>query len=375
MGVFNLEKLALLVSSRMGPLLVEHQRCSKVRSPLSKCSHCIDVCPVDALSFGHDGIEINEDCLECGLCAASCPTGALGIQEPTEIALLEKILHLGERGGTGVIGCRPQHELNPKGILTPCLGSLSWELLLTLDTLSFPVYIVQSMEKCADCPVIGGGEQFLKQLKTARQLLDTLKMSKGSIKVLPEAPIIKAPKKTADADPGRRAFFRSVFTGAKQMPVNMLQAVLAEPKEEERGIKEAKGIDTGRLYLLKKTLGAEPSQIDEFEMLQQVELVSTCYFCRACSILCPLGAIKQTKENQLVLDTGKCTGCNLCTEVCLHHSLALKPVNLTQVCQGETKIIAQGVAANCQKCGQKMISSETKEICFVCERKAQWQAV
>lgn len=375
MGVFNLEKLALLVSSRMGPLLVEHQRCSRVRSPLSKCSHCIDVCPVDALSFSHDGIEINKDCLECGLCAGVCPTGALGIQEPTELALLEKIITIGEREGTGVIGCRPQHELNPKGILIPCLGSLSWELLLTLDTASFPVYIVQSMEKCADCLVTGGGDRFSKQLKIGRQFLELLEMPKGAIRVVSEAPQIKAPKRTDSADPGRRAFFRSVFTGAKQVPRAMLQAVLEEPKEEERGIKAAKGTDTGRLHLLKRTFGTKPKQIGEFEGLKQVELVSTCYFCRACSILCPLGAIKQTKENQLILDTGKCTGCNLCTEVCLHKSLALGPSNLSQVCQGEEKVLAQGVETNCKKCGQKMISSEPKEICFICERKAAWQAV
>ncbi len=375
MGVFNLEKLALLVSSRMGPLLVDHQRCSRVRSPLSKCSYCIDICPVNALSFSHDGIEINADCLECGLCAGVCPTGALGIQEPTELALLDKVAIIGEREGTPVIGCRPQQDLNPKGILIPCLGSLSWELLLTLDSGSFPVYIVQSKEKCSECPVKGGGEQFLEQLKTSRELLTLLDMPKGAIQVLAKAPQLKALKKADIQDPSRRAFFRSVFTGAKQVPRTMLNAVLEEPKAEERGIKAAKGTDTTRLYLLKRSLSGKSAQIKDFETLKQIELASTCYFCKACSILCPLGAIKQTAENQLVLDTGKCTGCNLCVDVCMHKSLTLGPGNLSQVCREEKVVLAQGVQAKCQECGQKMISSEPKEICFICERKAQWRAV
>lgn len=374
MSVFNLEKLALLVSSRMGPLLVDHQRCSRVRSPLSKCSSCMDICPVDALSFSHDGIEINGDCLECGLCAGVCPTGALGIQEPTELALLDKVVTIGEREGTAVIGCRPQHELNPKGISIPCLGSLSWELLLTLDSASFPVYMVQSMKKCSECPVKDGGAQFLEQLRKSRDLLALLEMQRDAIKVMERAPELKAPKKADLPDPSRRAFFRSVFTGAKQVPRTMLNAVLEGPKEEERGIKAAKGTDTARLYLLKKALGGKPIQAEEFKALRQVKLASTCYFCKACSILCPLGAIKQTSGNRLVLDAGKCTGCKLCIDVCMHKSLVLGPSNLAQVCQEEKIVLARGVEATCQECGQKMISSEPKETCFICERKAQWRA-
>ncbi|HHX50244.1 MAG TPA: 4Fe-4S binding protein, partial [Clostridia bacterium] len=117
--MFDLEKIALLVVSRMGPLLVDHRRCTKVRSPLSKCSLCQDICPVQALSFNQEGISFADSCLECGLCAGVCPTGALKIQEPTEMNLLEKIEKMGEDGASIAISCRQNRELDQRVLTVP----------------------------------------------------------------------------------------------------------------------------------------------------------------------------------------------------------------------------------------------------------------
>jgi len=387
MGVFNLEKLALLISSRMGTLLIDHQRCSRVRSPLSNCSYCTNTCPVDALSFSNEGIDINRNCIDCGLCAGVCPTGALITQEPTELALLDKLISIDKKQGTAIISCRPQKALAPKGVLISCMGCLSWELLLALDAVSFPVYVVQSAEKCVSCPVTSGGEQFIKQLKTSRAISARLGIPQGAIQILSKAPEIKAVSKENTADPSRRAFFSSIFSGAKQVPKSIINDVLGEPVEEEQiiKIKIADGTDTSRLRLLKQALkgnlkekvkenevAACENNFEKFEELRQAELASTCYFCNACSILCPLGALKQTEDNQLILDTGKCTGCKLCVEVCVHKSLTLMPSNLNQILQAEKKILAQGIEDKCQKCEQPTISSEPKELCFICERNALW---
>jgi Pyruvate/2-oxoacid:ferredoxin oxidoreductase delta subunit len=178
----------------------------------------------------------------------------------------------------------------------------------------------------------------------------------------------------------------SIFSGAKQVPKSLINEVIAdEPAELEQGIKIVEGTDTSRLRLLKQALKASlkgslkkkpvAAYENSSEELKQVDLASTCYFCTACSILCPLGAIKQTEDNKLILDTGKCTGCNLCVEVCVHKSLTLVPSNLNQVIRSDKKVIAQGIEDKCQKCGQQMISSEARELCFICDRNAQRQTI
>lgn len=375
MGVFDLERLAQFVTSRMGPLLVEHQRCSRTRSPLSKCSHCIDICPENALSFGAEGIEIADNCLQCGLCAGVCPTGALGIQEPTQLALLEKIRSLNTQGVTIAIGCRRQPELNPKGLSVPCLGSLSREFLLVLEQSSHPVYFVLSEEKCAECQVTGGGDHCLKQLAEVGRVIDSLGLKGGAISLVPEAPPIKIPKKKEDTDPSRRAFFRSIFSGAKQMPKAMVLSMLDdETTEEESSIKAVSGVEADRQRLLRRGFEQVKESMEELDLLQRPVLQSTCHFCRACTILCPLGALKCSDDYRLTLDTGKCTGCGLCIEICLHQSLALGPGKIAQLYQAEPELLAQGVKGRCQSCGQEMVTSEENEFCFICAKRAAMMA-
>lgn len=373
--MFDLEKLALLVTSRMGPLLVEHQRCSRVRSPLSKCSRCLDICPIDALSFDHEGISIDDTCLECGLCAGVCPTDALGIQEPTELALLDRLLTIGEQGGTAGLGCRQESELNPRGASIPCIGSLSQEFLLTLDQAPFPIYFILASEKCEQCKVVGGGEHALKQLAEARETLKNLGLKGNAIKIVPEAPLYKVVRKKRSTDPGRRAFFQSVFTGAKQVPQNMLQSVLQQSKKDDASIKAMASIEVSRLRLLKQALASQGDSTRELELLAQPKLQGTCHFCRACVILCPVGALKCTDDYQLLHEAGRCTGCGLCTEICLHKSLTMDSALIKDFCQEETILIAQGTRGQCDTCGQEMIASDAKKQCFICERKAEWQAI
>ena len=41
------------------------------------CGACEATCPVGAISEGDGKYVISEDCVECGACAAGCPMGAI----------------------------------------------------------------------------------------------------------------------------------------------------------------------------------------------------------------------------------------------------------------------------------------------------------
>lgn len=370
MSVFDLEKLAEFVISRMGPLLVDHKHCARARSPLSKCSRCKDICPRDCITFGEEGVEIADACLECGLCASVCPTNALQIQEPTELALLDKIDTMGQQGSTIAIGCRRQPELNPKGLAVPCLGSLSLEFLLVLEQSPYPIYLVLNEEECARCPVTGGGAHCQNQLAQVQQLMQILELKRGAIRLAAEAPPMKVVKRKQNSDPSRRAFFRSVFAGAKQMPAAVIQSFLEQPANDANTIQAVAGTEVSRQKLLKKGLRERKDDLRELDLIKRPILQSTCHFCRACTILCPLGAIKCSDDYQLTLDTGQCTGCGLCTEICLHHSLNLVPGKIAHIYLDQPVLLAQGTKGRCDLCGQEMISSEEQKRCFVCEKRA-----
>jgi NAD-dependent dihydropyrimidine dehydrogenase PreA subunit len=61
-----------------------------VRSGLTACGDCVDICPQDALSIPDGGICIDHStCDGCGACAFVCPTGAIrGLRTSTQDLLV-----------------------------------------------------------------------------------------------------------------------------------------------------------------------------------------------------------------------------------------------------------------------------------------------
>ncbi|NLC11701.1 MAG: 4Fe-4S binding protein [Firmicutes bacterium] len=371
--MLDLEKIALLVASRMGPLLADHRRCTRIRSPLSKCSLCQELCPVQALSFHQgEGISFADSCLECGLCAAVCPTGALKIQEPTEMNLLQKIEALGENGAAVALGCRRNRELD-QGVLTvPCLGSLSREFLLLLDGLPFPVYLIHNEETCSGCPVTKGGELCRERLKELRSFQEGLGLASFSIKNVGQVPGKVFSRKRAASGLGRRAFFRSLWGGARKVPLMALESFLNGETEKEKGITELPGLKADRLAFLQRALLPVHSPAP-IPFLAQPFLRQACHFCRACVVLCPVGALKCEVDGdhyRLLLHQNLCTGCGLCAQVCYHESLELAPAAVAHVKREEPLVLAQGEKKSCSICGQEMIISGPAEECFLCRKKA-----
>ena len=45
------------------------------------CGTCVQLCPVNAISFDSDGLAIidPDKCIKCGTCEASCPVDAIKI--------------------------------------------------------------------------------------------------------------------------------------------------------------------------------------------------------------------------------------------------------------------------------------------------------
>ncbi|HHX50177.1 MAG TPA: 4Fe-4S dicluster domain-containing protein [Clostridia bacterium] len=240
-----------------------------------------------------------------------------------------------------------------------------------LDGLSFPVHLIHSEKNCSTCPVTGGGDVYIDRLKEVRSFGDRLGLDCLSIKNVGKVPSLISTRKVSHSGLGRRAFFRSMWGGARKVPLMALESLLNTGPEQEQGITELPGLTVDRLEFLKRALAPVNSDV-QLTFLQQPFLQQTCHYCRACVVLCPVGALKCEvgDDYRLLLHQDLCTGCGLCTQVCYHQSLGLAPATVAGMKKEEPLVLALGRKKSCSTCGQEMIVSGPVEECFICQKKA-----
>ncbi len=136
----------------------------------SSCTRCSDICPGNALRIasstkvaGDGSVTISKGfCVDCGLCAAVCRTGAINILEPNLRAIRRRLAKAnltldldehGERVGHVYLTCVETGlaKSDPSVVEVACLGQLTWEMWTNL-MLEFPnlaVYLPSDLcERC-----------------------------------------------------------------------------------------------------------------------------------------------------------------------------------------------------------------------------------
>lgn len=365
--MINFGKIIERVVTRMETILIEPKRCCRVRSPRSKCTFCVDACPVDALTFDKEGITLVNNCLECGLCAGACPTEALSLQEPNELHMAADIDRSGKDGEAVVVACRESSNIGQRIqpgqrlFIIPCIGSLSAEFLFFLNTCTFTVHVIYSQEACQKCSIFTGEKNFLIKLERVKVIQQSLQLNDEHINLTAVLPDSKsANKEGSKVSLDRRAFISSIFTGIKKVPQATLESMTV-PSEKNRKLVRMEDFTTDRILLLHKRLADLKEEISDNKEVKGVMtpfLESTCYFCKACSILCPVGAIEYNEEGPaLFITKSRCTGCGLCVDICISKSLSLKPTSLEKLLANKPEVLASGKKCNCIKCGQELVAS------------------
>ncbi len=372
--MLKFESIIDAVTSRMEPIFVNQQRCSRIRSPLSKCSKCIDICPTNGIDIKNTQINLNDNCIKCGLCASVCPNGAISIQEPTELNLYNYIVERGKVNNKVALTCRNNSNISNDIFRVPCLGSLNLEFLLGIDILPFEVNVVFSKEICKECSVENGINYYLNSMEKVKKIERTLNLAGDSIKHMETIPKIKKNKILNDneVDDERREFLFSAFKSVKKLPSFAIKYVLGSNEEEKKSREIVPNPTFSKYPILTKIFNEEKDKLaSNIEMIDYLKpsLKGVCNFCRACVILCPMGALKYKEDEDkvdILLINEACTGCGLCTEVCYYKSLELKPKKVDDFTVMQPRIIASGTKQRCSICKQIITSSETTEICLSC---------
>ncbi|TDA70100.1 MAG: hypothetical protein D9V47_02805 [Clostridia bacterium] len=360
-------------SSRLARIGVQAERCCRVRSLLARCTRCLEVCPTGGISWPAGELHIGR-CLDCGLCTAVCPTGALCLQEPGEEQIIRRVEVLAAEYGAAVILCERQESARnlPQGMVVPCLGALSPDFLLLVLARSLAVQFYLAPEACSACQVAGGGEIFrlrLEEIGVANKLAGLSAVVVNEVR--PAAGRERGHGGAGEQVTNRRKLLTQAWQGLRQLPLVMLRDALVE--EDGADGKRTKLAELPgqvpprrRLYLEAVKHGGNMP-----DLYQQPGVRGTCFFCRACTILCPTGSLRQVEEGDsvsLYLDTATCTGCGLCAQACFHQTLLLEG-GCEDPGQDRHLVLVKGWQQRCAECGQEFSASTESSRCPGCAGK------
>src|SRR3954452_19401237 len=101
----DLLKWAKVMDQKMTSLWVEPNLCTHLISPKSTCHSCVKHCPTKSISFTKKQINIDENCLECGICSTVCPTNALAFNRPPLKQVLSDLVHQCEQNEQVYLHC------------------------------------------------------------------------------------------------------------------------------------------------------------------------------------------------------------------------------------------------------------------------------
>lgn len=285
-------------------------RCAHGRNGITGCTRCIDACPAEAITALAERIEVNPWlCQGGGVCAAVCPSGAIGYAYPRASDLQERVRRLIqvylEEGGSdpvlAVIGETNEQVPDadaPNLLWLPVEEVASIGLEIWLAALAYGAHAVWLLDD-GNIPV-GVVEAIDGQLQTASALLKSLGYPSEPVQRIDAdnipsdhepMPIIAHAGFSATGSKRQKAFLAIDHLHAEAPhPVPLVDLPVGAPFG-------AAEIDSGR-----------------------------CTLCLACAGACPGGALSAGGETlgvQFVEEN--CLQCGLCTRTCPEDAIWITP--------------------------------------------------
>jgi ferredoxin len=342
----QIKKLSNVLMKKIDKIEVEPNKCLKVRAVTSSCSACIDVCPVNSIEITQDSIEINESCLDCGLCTTVCLTNALKWNHPPLIQLINQLKRLSNSEPEVYIACAASMKgtVRSNVLEVPCLGMLPVEFWISAGHNVPNLKIIYQAECCDSCKISAGEKLFLDQKKEAEMVLSHTFPICFSINKVQDDGLI---------DHHRRRFLTSLMEEAKEAnsitvkevlevdktlsPFEKFERYYKQQHEMEEIVETAEEIKNN---LVSKLLNDNVIHTDKRALLLHAfekqpdlqekltfsipEMKESCTRCGACAFLCPTDAIIMDNKS-MILSANKCVSCGLCVEICYEKHIQLTP--------------------------------------------------
>lgn len=305
--------------SESPPLEFISRRCLRNRRQGNACARCIDECPVQAI-IGQESGGVRLDpkrCVGCLACTAVCPAEALVGKDHRLAAAPGKAA-----GQATLVFCCEKAIRSGEEIVLPCLGALGEEQLA-----AFAVKATRgvhlNLSKCSDCRAAFVPDLLARRLTALNSRLGNGEIA-GSITLLLQEEEGGEPAESSS----RRAFFKAFREISFHAATETMATLQANPDQREQ---HAHKHQPARLTQLRQVIadtGDESTLQALLRLFFSLTVSDECNFCGGCAGMCPTGALKNTREDEvkrLQFDWARCSGCGLCLEFCRKKAIRLIP--------------------------------------------------
>ena len=325
-------------------ILIDGMRCLRAEYYHNNCSHCIDICPEEAISLGNNRRVAldSKTCTDCSACIGVCPTAAISNTEfdPNMFVLTFS-------GGEGDhISCKSN---------APCLNIFNAEQLISLGLRNETV--VCDLSHCGECEVNKNGtvEASIKaHIHEANTFLEAMERENKIIADY-EAPV----------EVERRSLFGKFARG-----VNELQGDI--------GIGEIfNDSDTVPVHrqLLQNSLKRVIENVQKtilprvfsFTANKQIDFQS-CTNCGECVQFCPTDALTYSADQSRILfQNMRCIACGICDDICKPKSFSNKDeLDLVTMAFDRAVIAIEHHFVICDECKTAFPQKGEETICGRC---------
>lgn len=293
------------------------RRCLRNRLQGNGCSRCLDECPVQAISGQESGgVRLDpKRCVGCLACTAVCPAEALVGKDYRLAASPGKAA-----GRETLVFCCEKSIRSGEEIVLPCLGALAEEQLAAFAAQAAKG-VRLNLVKCGGCRAAFVPDLLARRLAALNSRLGNGEIP-GSIRLLLQEEESEEPAESSS----RRTFFKAFREISFHAATEAVAALQADPDQREQ---HAHKHQPARLVQLRQVIadsGDESTHQALLRLFFSLTVSDECNFCGACAGMCPTGALKNTREDEvkrLQFDWARCSGCGLCLEFCRKKALTL----------------------------------------------------
>jgi ferredoxin len=364
----------LLAAFEPPGVVLDEKRCLHNLSKRSTCEQCFSVCPAQAIQPGKPPALNPEACEKCLACLPVCPSGAFQADDSVS-ALLDCLARLEARRVELVCQAHAQAGKAVPGVdaalrVHGCLAGIGVGGYLELAAMDVKA-IIPRLDSCEGCSWGALQGQVITQIETAQRILESWGWAGVLAIAWPEAAYTDTQRPVWDVhNPpiSRRDFFRLVTRQSQMAIAHLLNQ--KEGRTAERGPNKDRLRSVAALRHLQPP--AQPSGLEGLGFYD-LEANLQCTACGACAATCPTGALvfqrSEEKSFSLSIFPSRCTGCELCQEVCAAQALALAPdpAGRAVFLTGEPLLLQEGALARCERCSTLMAARPGSKLCPVCE--------
>lgn len=315
------------------------RRCLRTRFQGSSCVRCLSECQAGAIRLESGQIVFDQKlCLGCLACIAVCPAEALVGLDSRLAAAPAKVA-----AGKAVSLCCEKGIHSGEEVVFPCLGALSVEQLAAFVARSGQGVSLR-LSRCADCKAVFVPDILTRRLQELKDRLgdETFCFSIRLLLTKEE----EAVAEQAEVASSRRAFFRAFLDISLHAATETINTIKADPNAQEQHAHKHQPARLAQLHQALTGFGDQAQCLALLKLFFTLTVSDDCNFCGACAGMCPTGALKNTREDEvkrLKLDWAKCSGCGLCLEFCRKKALTMNPGRGVEALATELEVLREMV--------------------------------